>query len=78
VSLVLNAEDRRLSKRDGAVTLPELANAGLEAPEVVRRLLASLGSTSEGIVQAVEAFHLSEIPRRPLVYRPEEWRIPDV
>lgn len=74
VPLVLNAQGRRLSKRDGAVTLPDLAEEGLDADEVARRLLRSLGSDGEGIRAAIGAFDLDDVPRGPLVYRPEEWR----
>jgi len=81
VPLVLNHEGRRLSKRDGAVTLPELAALGLEPQEVAARLLRSLGAPSEapgsgepGIRRAVGVFELADVPRSPLVYRAEEWR----
>ncbi len=77
VPLVLNTDGERLSKRDGAVTLPDLVEAGLDAAEVSRRLLRTLGSEAEGIDAAVGVFHLDDVPRGALVYRPEEWRSAD-
>ena len=43
VPLVLNADGARLAKRDGAVTLADLALAGVGADQVRDTLLASLG-----------------------------------
>lgn len=43
VPLAVNAAGERLAKRDGAVTLADLAAEGVTTREVVRRLVASLG-----------------------------------
>ena len=43
VSLALNAEGRRLAKRDGAVTLADLARSGLTAADVLRLVCRSAG-----------------------------------
>jgi glutamyl-tRNA synthetase len=56
VALVLGPDGQRLAKRHGAVTLAELAAAGVAAGEVRRRLLASLGQV-EGA-----AFDVDRVP----------------
>ena len=43
VGLVVNGAGQRLAKRDGAVTLADLAAQGLDAADVLARLGASLG-----------------------------------
>ena len=42
VPLALNEEGKRLAKRDGAVTLPQLQEAGVTIPEVLGRIAASI------------------------------------
>lgn len=48
VGLVVNDAGARLAKRDGAVTLGELAARGVTAPEVLARLAGSLGLAAPG------------------------------
>ena len=64
VPLALNAEGKRLAKRDGAVTLDELADKGLDA-EAVRELLL----TSLGLVASYD-FDPTKLPREPWIFVP--------
>lgn len=70
VPLVLNAQGRRLAKRDGAVTLADLAAEDPAwTPEAVRdRLLASLGLPAGPLADAVAAFDPAALPREPWVF----------
>ena len=70
VPLVVNADGVRLAKRDGAVTLGDLAAAGLP-PEAIRdRLLESLGLPAGPLERAVAAFDPAALPREPWVWHP--------
>ncbi|MGO3152605.1 MAG: tRNA glutamyl-Q(34) synthetase GluQRS [Galactobacter sp.] len=70
VPLVLNAEGKRLAKRDGAVTLRSLADVGF-GPERVRDLmLDSLGLPTGPLDAALGAFDLSALPREPWIFAP--------
>ena len=73
VPLVVNERGDRLAKRDGAVTLDELAAAGLPPEAVTARLLRTLGVDADTLAEAVAAFDLAAIPPAPLVYRPTDW-----
>lgn len=70
VPLVLNTEGRRLAKRDGAVTLKDLAAQDPAwTPERVRdRLLESLGLPAGPLAAAVPAFDPAALPRDPWVF----------
>lgn len=73
VPLVLNSTRQRLAKRDGAVTLAELIEAG-QTPASVRALLAhSLGLAHKGetvsMQQLSNRFDLQLLPREPWVWR---------
>ncbi|MCV7508684.1 tRNA glutamyl-Q(34) synthetase GluQRS [Micrococcus luteus] len=70
VPLVLNTEGRRLAKRDGAVTLKDLAAQDPAwTPERVRdRLLESLGLPAGPLAAAVPAFDPAALPRVPWVF----------
>ena len=48
VPLVLGADGVRLAKRHGAITLTQLAEAGVQVPEVLTMLAASLGLADVG------------------------------
>ncbi|MDQ0871291.1 glutamyl-tRNA synthetase [Arthrobacter sp. V1I9] len=69
VPLVVNADGVRLAKRDGAVTLRDLAEAGNSAAGVRDRLLASLGLPAGPLEQVVRAFDPAPLPRGPWVWR---------
>lgn len=68
VPLVVNADGVRLAKRDGAVTLRDLAEAGKSAAVVRDRLLASLGLPAGPLEQVVRAFDPAALPRGPWVW----------
>ncbi|WP_104043725.1 tRNA glutamyl-Q(34) synthetase GluQRS [Arthrobacter sp. ZGTC412] len=65
VPLVVNADGVRLAKRDGAVTLRDLAKAGNSAATVRDRLLESLGLPAGPLEKAAEAFEPAALPREP-------------
>lgn len=66
VPLALNAQGQRLSKRDGAVTLADLANKGIRADDVRGLILDSLGMTSAD----PSALDPSKLPLEPWVFAP--------
>ena len=68
VPLVVNADGARLAKRDGAVTLADLAQAGMPAEEVRDTLLASLGLPAGPLEHALAAFGPAMLPREPWVW----------
>jgi glutamyl-tRNA synthetase len=65
IPLVVNADGKRLAKRDGAVTLADLAAKGVGAGRVRSELLASLGIE---VVKSVSEFRLANVPRGPFVF----------
>jgi glutamyl-tRNA synthetase len=73
VPLAVNAEGRRLAKRDGAVTLPDLAALGLEPPAVLGLIAESLKLASPGEDVSpellLERFDPERLPRSPWVVR---------
>jgi glutamyl-tRNA synthetase len=76
VPLAVNVEGRRLAKRDGAVTLSQLAAEGIE-PDAVRRLIAqSLDlSPAGGPVSPdsmLERFDPGSLPREAWVVIPQD------
>jgi glutamyl-tRNA synthetase len=73
VPLAVNAEGQRLAKRDGAVTLPDLAFLGM-GPRAVLALIAEslkLASRGEDVSSELllERFDPERLPRRPWVVR---------
>jgi glutamyl-tRNA synthetase len=68
VPLVLNADGARLAKRDGAVTLADLALAGVPVGEVRDTLLASLGLPAGPLERALAVFNPAALPREPWVW----------
>lgn len=75
VPLVLGAAGARLAKRDGAVTLRDLTEAGIDVERVREMLAASLGLAEEDepvtMPELLARFDLARIPRQPWVYRGE-------
>jgi glutamyl-tRNA synthetase len=68
VPLVVNADGARLAKRDGAVTLGDLAAVGLPAEAVQRTILESLGLPTASLEAALAAFSPAGVPRGPWVW----------
>lgn len=64
VPLALNAEGKRLAKRDGAVTLADLGVARAWA-----LITESLGLPALDVVELVQRFDPGRLPREPWVYR---------
>ncbi|MFJ6270904.1 tRNA glutamyl-Q(34) synthetase GluQRS [Pseudarthrobacter oxydans] len=68
VPLVVNSDGARLAKRDGAVTLQDLADAGSPPAAVRDRLLESLGLPAGPLGNALAAFEPDALPREPWVW----------
>lgn len=72
VALVLGPTGARLAKRDGAVTLEELAQQGTSVAEVRDLLATSLGLSSPGemlsMQELVLRFELEKLPKKPWVW----------
>ncbi len=82
VPLVVSQEGRRLAKRDGAVTLADLAARGMPAAAVRSRLAVSLGLAEAGepvtTAGLLDRFDPAALPRTPWVWDPEAqetWRM---
>lgn len=67
VPLALNAAGDRLAKRDGAVTLRDLAERGIDG---YRLIVESLGLAWAPPAELVETFSLDAIPREPWTFVP--------
>jgi glutamyl-tRNA synthetase len=65
VPLVLNAEGKRLAKRDGAVTLAEIG-----VPTALAEIAASLGFTATSVDGMLAEFDPARLPREPWTYQP--------
>jgi glutamyl-tRNA synthetase len=68
VPLVVNSDGVRLAKRDGAVTLADLAAVGVDAAAVRDRLLESLGLPAGPLHRALAVFDPDALPREPWVW----------
>ncbi|GAB3624816.1 tRNA glutamyl-Q(34) synthetase GluQRS [Mariniluteicoccus endophyticus] len=72
VPLVLDAGGERLAKRNGAVTMTELAASGMDAVAVRSRLAESLGLAEPGecpgLATLLERFDPNRVDRRPWVW----------
>ncbi|MCU1554593.1 MAG: tRNA glutamyl-Q synthetase [Arthrobacter sp.] len=68
VPLVLNDDGARLAKRDGAVTLADLALLGLTADRVRDMLLESVGLPAGPLDRVLAAFDPAALPREPWVW----------
>lgn len=69
VPLVVNHDGVRLAKRDGAVTLGDLAAVGVSAVRVRDLLLESLGLPAGSLQDAVPEFDPERLPREPWVWK---------
>jgi glutamyl-tRNA synthetase len=65
VPLALNAEGKRLAKRDGAVTLDEIGT-----PHALALIAGSLGYAATTPDGMLAEFDPTQLPREPWVYRP--------
>ena len=65
VPLALNAEGKRLAKRDGAVTLADL---GVE--RTLHLIATSLGFSSRTVAGMLDEFDPAALPRESWIYRP--------
>jgi glutamyl-tRNA synthetase len=69
VPLAVNSDGRRLAKRDGAVTLADLALEGVTPQHVLTRIAASLGLADPGETvttpMLLERFDPARLPREP-------------
>ena len=70
IPLVLGDGGERLAKRDGAVTLPDLADDGWTPDDVVTVLARSLGLAAPGervdVARLIDRFDPSLVPKRPV------------
>jgi glutamyl-tRNA synthetase len=75
VPLAVNVGRRRLAKRDGAVTLADLALQGIDASGVLSRLAVSLDLAEPGepvgLADLLERFDPDALPRTPWIVEPE-------
>ncbi|WP_411374733.1 tRNA glutamyl-Q(34) synthetase GluQRS [Arthrobacter sp. MPF02] len=69
VPLVVNDDGARLAKRDGAVTLADLAETGVSVQDVRNRLLVSLGLPPGTLQQALASFDPDRLPKQPWVWK---------
>ncbi len=74
VPLVVGGDGERLAKRHGAVTLADLADRGVSAPDVVATLLGSFGLPTT-LAEARHAFDWSVVASEAWVI-PEHWQTP--
>lgn len=70
VPLAVTAGGRRLAKRDGAVTLEDLAALGWTPQRVLELLLTSLGLPCGSLDEALAAFTPEGLPRTPWIVDP--------
>ncbi|UPK74721.1 tRNA glutamyl-Q(34) synthetase GluQRS [Nocardioidaceae bacterium SCSIO 66511] len=67
VPLAVNAEGRRLAKRDGSVTLADLESAGVKPRDVFARIAASLRLEGRRPDELLEGFDPARLPTEPWV-----------
>ena len=70
VPLALNTAGQRLAKRDGAVTLAELAQRGWSSADVLAVLATSLGLRPGTPTTMLDGFDPASLPRTPWVVDP--------
>ncbi|UXM91382.1 tRNA glutamyl-Q(34) synthetase GluQRS [Paenarthrobacter sp. JL.01a] len=68
VPLVVNHDGVRLAKRDGAVTLDDLAAVGIPPEQVRALILGSLGLPAGTLQDALPAFEPQRLPKEPWVW----------
>ncbi len=75
VPLILGPGGGRLAKRDGAVTMSDLAQKGVSREAIQRWLLASLGlepPTQGGLDRLADGFDLTAVPADPVIFEPDQ------
>lgn len=70
VPLAVSLAGRRLAKRDGAVTLEDLAGLGWTPARVLAVILASLGLPGRSLEAALAAFDPDRLPDEPWIVDP--------
>lgn len=70
VPLVLNPEEKRLAKRDGAVTLDQLHEDGWTTQQVFSLISESTGIDTDNSADFLEQFRLDKICREPWIFDP--------
>lgn len=82
VPLALNRDGVRLAKRDGAVTLADLAALGMDADRILALLARSLGLAAPGetvqLPQLLARFDPLRLPHEPWVVDPTDYADADV
>ncbi|MHC6175336.1 tRNA glutamyl-Q(34) synthetase GluQRS [Glutamicibacter sp. X7] len=73
VPMALNAQGQRLAKRDGAVTLEDLSEKGIDPRFVRFGLLESLSLPGASLEAALAAFDPARLPREPWIVEPDEF-----
>ncbi len=69
VPLAVNVDGRRLAKRDGAVTVPDLAAVGVDATAVLALIAESLGLPApRRLADLLSSFDPAALPREPWVF----------
>ncbi|MFM9376894.1 tRNA glutamyl-Q(34) synthetase GluQRS [Gordonia sp. VNK21] len=72
VPMVVNADGVRLSKRDGAITLTQLADKGVDAAAVLSSMAVSLRLADPGAsvtaADLLERFDPAALPREPWIF----------
>ncbi|MEE4023842.1 tRNA glutamyl-Q(34) synthetase GluQRS [Gordonia sp. PKS22-38] len=78
VPMVLNEKRIRLSKRDGAVTLGDLAEHGVTADQVLTHIARSLHLAADGesvnLPTLADRFDPAALPKEPWILTDAEWR----
>ncbi|WP_262851220.1 tRNA glutamyl-Q(34) synthetase GluQRS [Mumia quercus] len=72
VPLALNADGKRLAKRDGAVTLADLHARGWSTADVVATIADSLGMAARDAAGMLAEFDPASLPRTPWVFHPPD------
>ncbi|MFJ5958679.1 tRNA glutamyl-Q(34) synthetase GluQRS [Paenarthrobacter sp. NPDC092416] len=75
VPLVVNHDGVRLAKRDGAVTLGDLAAVGVPAERVRDLILESLGLPAGTLAEALLDFDPASLPKEPWVWTTSSSRL---
>lgn len=71
VPIAVNSDGKRLAKRDGAVTLRELSDVGVDAMALIAESLGLLGTS---LAELLETYDPALLPRAPWVFVPPRTR----